>query len=419
VAPGKAGERPCRVSRASSIPGPKARSALVGLVCPSGPPGQGGKPGCPSAGRGSGSFGLPRTLRGLRPSPAGPSRSSRDCAARRPKPVRGSPREPDLPSRALADGGDRLAPTAPLLGFVCDALSPTGLSRVHSREPKPPSVRRVPPIGSRSIHVVPPHLDGFLRAEVAGLLHPAAGQGFVAFRTHRRPMPKPSEDDPEPGRSQWCSPRRGSHPPKSSLRRQPHRIAAAVASLPLPSRRSGPTIRLGDAPIRRSGPPRHRARGAFAPPKRRGTAAQDLRDRRRTEVRRGPGDRAPSRVGPPCAIAACRSRWDAGPSNHRGATRLRGLAPSTKFVAVRPPLPVTDARSFHGLCSPPRSLVRPLHPSRSEERPGATALARRRRPAVPGWTGIPPRVHRTPRPPGRNRGAREAGARRVCPEHES
>jgi hypothetical protein len=181
------------------------------------------------------------------------------------------------PSKRSKDGGNRLAPTPPLLGFAKCALSPTCLPRVHSREPKPPSARWVPAIGSSSVHVVPPHLDGFLRAEVAGLLHPAAGPGFVAFHAHRGLLPEAVRRRSGARDPQWRSPRRGSHPSKSSLRRQPHRITAAVASLPLPSRRSGPTIRLGDAPIRRSGPPRHRARGAFTPPKRRGTAAHDPR----------------------------------------------------------------------------------------------------------------------------------------------
>lgn len=138
---------------------------------------------------------------------------------------------------------------------------------------------------------------------------PHGGRGFVAPRSQTRVRRVSRSPGPDArgrpktvrstGPSQWRSPRRGSHPSKSSLRRQPHRITAAVASLPLPSRRSGPTIRLGDAPIRRSGPPRHRARGAFTPPKRRGTAAHDPDGRSRTGARRGPGDQTRAGVGPP------------------------------------------------------------------------------------------------------------------------
>jgi hypothetical protein len=159
--------------------------------------------------------------------------------------------------------------------------------------------------------------------------------------------------------------------------------------------------------------------------------------RSRTGARRGPGDQTRAGVGPPRAIRldpranvrrrrlSCsateaarrgeglhrvhRSGRDAGPSNHRGAVRLRGLAPSTKFVVVRPPLPATDVRSFHGLCSPSRFLVQPVRsggawPATSEAEaskggpatPDAQARRERR------ISGIPLRVH--PR--------RRAGARR-------
>jgi hypothetical protein len=40
-----------------------------------------------------------------------------------------------------------------------------------------------------------------------------------------------------------------------------------LPSLPLPSRRSGSTIRIGEAPIRRSGPPRHREITGVGPPR--------------------------------------------------------------------------------------------------------------------------------------------------------
>jgi hypothetical protein len=150
--------------------------------------------------------------------------------------------------------------------------------------------------------------------------------------------------------------------------------------------------------------------------------------RSRTGARRGPGDQTRAGVGPPRAIRldpranvrrrrlSCsateaarrgeglhrvhRSGRDAGPSNHRRAVRLRGLAPSTKFVVVRPPLPVTDARSFHGLCSPSRFLVQPVRsggawPATSETEaskggpatPDAQARRGRR------ISGIPLRVH--------------------------
>jgi hypothetical protein len=46
-----------------------------------------------------------------------------------------------------------------------------------------------PSADSRSALVVSHHHDGFLRAEVTGLLHPATCQGFAAFRACRFPAP--------------------------------------------------------------------------------------------------------------------------------------------------------------------------------------------------------------------------------------
>jgi len=43
----------------------------------------------------------------------------------------------------------------------------------------------VPTVRSRSASVVSHHHDGFLHAEVTGLLHPATGQGFAAFHASR------------------------------------------------------------------------------------------------------------------------------------------------------------------------------------------------------------------------------------------
>jgi hypothetical protein len=84
---GKAGERPCRGLRCVSIPDPRVRAAFVGLICPSGPPGQGCETNCPSAGRSSGSWVFPapslafcRHRPGLRGLPG-------TRAAHRPKPM--------------------------------------------------------------------------------------------------------------------------------------------------------------------------------------------------------------------------------------------------------------------------------------------------------------------------------------------
>jgi len=382
----------------------------------------------------------------------------------RPEPA---PRKPSWTSSPLQSarrrrGSARAEPSSRGIRLVL-ALLPTCLPRVHSREPEPPLARWVPPTGSRAVLVVPPHLDGFLRAEEAGLLHPAAGQGFVAFHASPASVHSHVRRRDTHGPHGWRSPRRGSHPSKSSLRRQPHRIAAAVASLPLPSRRSGSTTRLDDAPVRRSGPPRHRARGArhaagamWRPPRRTSAVGIDPWPRDESRGR----DDVDEEIGPtpgwsPRALHPARTTSEDAAWERRGRNRcanresasrpprrtgrgsvessrsgrLRGLAPSTKFVAVRPPLPATDARSFHGLCSPSRSCrpgrspiaVRPLRSGGSWPAPGETEISRG------GSAGLVARTRRgtaDPRNPSAGSPWRRAeahchGARRVCPEHGS
>ena len=100
-----------------------------------------------------------------------------------------------------------------------------------------------------------------------GLLHPTVGQGFVAFRALQR------------------SPRRGSHPPKTSPRQQPHRISAAVAFLPLPSR-SRARRRVDSMKLRSAEADPHvtEHRGVRVAPKRSSTAAQSPLTGADTEV---------------------------------------------------------------------------------------------------------------------------------------
>jgi hypothetical protein len=77
---------------------------------------------------------------------------------------------------SLASGG-RLAPDSPLVGFVLKVPStdtPFARPLPGAEAPLGPTL---PSARSCSVLVVPPHLDGFLRAEVAGLLHPAIGHG--------------------------------------------------------------------------------------------------------------------------------------------------------------------------------------------------------------------------------------------------
>jgi hypothetical protein len=106
------------------------------------------------------------------------------------------------------------------------------LLRVHSRTVSPPCFGPEMPIsGSRSALVVSHHLDGFLRAGVAGLLHPAASSwGSPRFwRCDRPALPKQA----------WsivAFPRDATYPSKNSPRLQ-HRT---TSPWPLPPRRSAP-----------------------------------------------------------------------------------------------------------------------------------------------------------------------------------
>jgi hypothetical protein len=182
------------------------------------------------------------------------------------------------------------------MGFV--VCPPADMPSVRSLQEAEASVVPTVPPASR----VPP--SWFLTTStvcsaqwVAGLLHPAASQGFAAFQVS--PPSAPPESD---GGGRGPSPRRGSHPTKISPRQQPYRITAAVAFVLLPftaqswglaeaalhthprptgaereTHRPGPRrrqrvgcgtgLRCDDAPIRRSGPPRHRCAADSIRPK--------------------------------------------------------------------------------------------------------------------------------------------------------
>jgi hypothetical protein len=163
--------------------------------------------------------------------------------------------------------------------------------------PTAPAAEHVPPSWFLTTMTV------YSAREVAGLLHPATDRGFAAFPDARGPIPSAPRGSGH--RSPEPFPATRFTPSEDFPRRQPYRITAAVALLPLPSL-SGPgtwpkpvpdfgsrgaeatrglalpalrgawlatgqrrIVRYDDAPIRRSGPPRHRARAASAAPKRR------------------------------------------------------------------------------------------------------------------------------------------------------
>jgi len=79
---------------------------------------------------------------------------------------------------------------------------------------------------SCSVLVVSHHLDGLLRTELAGLLHPASDPGVR--RVSESFVPAASRLD-----ARDSSPLRESHPSKDSPRLQPFHVAVVVAFLPL------------------------------------------------------------------------------------------------------------------------------------------------------------------------------------------
>jgi len=95
-----------------------------------------------------------------------------------------------------------------LLSWARSFIIPTDIGLgVHSRSRFRDSFgRTVPPVRSRSAFAVSHCLDGLLHLGFAGLLHPAAGRMFAAFRWSSAPGSLPGA---------WIrSPRRCSHPPK-------------------------------------------------------------------------------------------------------------------------------------------------------------------------------------------------------------
>jgi hypothetical protein len=101
---------------------------------------------------------------------------------------------------------------------------------------------RLPHRESRSALVVSHHLDGLLRSELAGLLHPAIDPGVRRVSDHR--LPRAAEA------ARW---RAGNFPAthtprRTSSRLQPYRVTAAVASLPFPLPLAAPSQGLRSEP---------------------------------------------------------------------------------------------------------------------------------------------------------------------------
>lgn len=215
-----------------------------------------------------------------------------------------------------------------------------------------------PGADSCSALVVSHHLDGFLRAEVAGLLHPATGKGFTAFRVCRQ------------GGGPKASSMPGTVP---AVRFAPFEefpsSAAGHASLrPLPSCRHRPAReragRSRSSPT--ASPPR---RGAYV-------RAQPTGPRRGSEE---PWGLSGCHVGAPPFRRAVGGRPRRGAGGSCRAGRGRAAAPKS-----RDPRPGGSGRAgLRGVPSPGPGDGR--RGSEESRRPGRAGAPKSRRRPVPSW----------------------------------
>jgi len=225
--------------------------------------------------RSAAGHGLPRALLDLRPSPAGALEDLREHRLPGSEPPDAStsvtftspsmrPHTAGNPSRIAVTEVSTRHGFHPLLEFA--RLPPLHRHTVRASTPGDQSLLRADGttrFGSCSALVVSHHLDGFLRAAAAGLLHPATGLGFATFRDAvSRGLSR------EASVTDLVSRDAGSHPSKSSPHRQPHHVTAIarvhrgrcpLAVTARSPRRPRSSLR-GRAPPRRS-----RALGAIAP----------------------------------------------------------------------------------------------------------------------------------------------------------
>lgn len=146
----------------------------------------------------------PRALPGLGPSPVRaledfpgpPSARETDLAVSTPVPLASSSKRPHTRSEPLATGARSEDParSGPLLSWDSSTSRPfvaPPVARPLPRARGPGSGRRSQAPASRSVLVVSHHLDGFLRAEVAGLLRPARDHGVRRVSHRRSPTRRP------------------------------------------------------------------------------------------------------------------------------------------------------------------------------------------------------------------------------------
>jgi hypothetical protein len=348
--------------------------------------------------------------------------------ARQPKLLSTSPRELDLPSRALEGAPGRLAPTPTLVGFV--RVPP--LRRFASRASTPGSRGSLRPDGATrrtcSAFVVSHHHDGLLRSRRCGFIAPRYRPGVR--RVSRRPVARTVRPEGQRAQVARVVPRDAVHtlrrlpsptavphhcsrcPPAVTVAARSRDMAEAMnrsrypldrgrasSNAPTPKRlvRARVSEETFDTVMLRSAEADPHVTEHRRLPRRRGVAwplALNLRSRRRhrgasrgwgrSSHRRGwptptvlSGPSRPPEGGPPGCLAteaagrrvagsARRSGREPGSSNKSRSGRLQGFAPPTSPSCRTRRCQRNDTRSFHGLCAPSRLLRSSLRSSRAE-----------------------------------------------------
>jgi len=166
-----------------------------------------------------------------------------------------------------------------------------------------------PGAGSCSVLVVSHHLDGFLRVGVAGLLHPATGQGFTAFRACRQGGRPKAASMPGTVPAVHIAP----------FEEFPSSAAGHASLRPLPSCRYRPARQVVPAEAGVCRPRSPLTRGAYPRGTDLGTGGVGAP---RSSESRGPGDDQPRFRRTSLATLSLRRAWAPG---SRGLRRARAI----------------------------------------------------------------------------------------------
>lgn len=268
-----------------------------------------------------------------------------------------------------------------LLSWDSSACAPPPMCRsdVHSQMSSPTSFgQTMPTVRSRSARVVSHHLDGLLHPAVAGLLHPATGQRFIAF--HLTLDQASSEDS-------TCAlrvlPAMQLHTP----RRIPPVDSRTASPRPLPSCRYHTLLALlrsSHDPDRSFGPPRwHRLQTSRFDRQPSGSSAR-ARIEPKSSSRLLP-DADPRHLDSGSATATA----EAAPPEEPGDTSSTSAARAPSAVS-RTALEPVEGATEHAHGEPPGHCPMSTRPC---DRPSEESLPRNR-------------DHRAPRPPERSLGCR-------------